>query len=132
MPEFAVRNVEHDSVIDFCPISVVRQEDKLRVSVDEFLNEPRAGHAVHFNFLARDPFHKLDSCFVGAWFWYAVAAAILYGAHQIFTKLAAGRIGEGWGVFVVMVTAALSVSVFIAFFCCAMEFFVSWLDRVGV
>jgi hypothetical protein len=43
----------------------------------------------HFNFLAGDPFHKLDSCFVGAWFWYAVAAAILCGAHQIFTKLAA-------------------------------------------
>jgi hypothetical protein len=27
---------------------------------------------------------------VAAWFWYAVIAAILYGAHQIFTKLAAG------------------------------------------
>src|SRR6266545_6686910 len=115
MPEFAVRNVEHDSVIDFCPISVVRQEDKLRVSVDEFLKEPRAGHAVHFNFLARDPFHKLDSCFVGAWFWYAVAAAILYGAHQIFTKLAADRIGEGLGGFVVEATAALSILVYLAF-----------------
>jgi len=115
MTEFAVRNVEHSSVVDFCPISVVRQEDKLRVSVDEFLDEPRAGDAVHFNFLAGDPFHKLDSRFVGAWFWYAVAAAILYGAHQIFTKLAADRIGEGLGGFVVEATAALSILVYLAF-----------------
>jgi transporter family protein len=52
---------------------------------------------------------------VGAWFWYAVAAAILYGAHQIFTKLAADRIGEGLGGFVVEATAALSILVYLAF-----------------
>src|SRR6266436_8311540 len=88
MPKLAIGHVEHDSVIDLCPVSIAWQKDKLRVFIDEFFDEPRAGHAVHFNFLAGDPFHKLDSCFVGAWFWYAVAAAILYGTHQIFTKLA--------------------------------------------
>lgn len=50
-----------------------------------------------------------------SWFWYAVAAAILYGAHQIFTKLAADRIGEGLGGFVVEATAALSILVYLAF-----------------
>jgi transporter family protein len=29
------------------------------------------------------------------WFWYALGAAVLYGLHQIFTKLASDRIGEG-------------------------------------
>lgn len=43
------------------------------------------------------------------WFWYAVAAAILYGAHQIFTKLAAEKIGDGLGGFVVEATAALTI-----------------------
>src|SRR5438132_1311732 len=60
MAELAIRHVEHDSVIDFCPFSVVRQENKLRVSVDEFLDKPWAGDSIHFNFLAGDPFHKLD------------------------------------------------------------------------
>jgi transporter family protein len=115
MPELAVGHVEHNSVIDFCPVSIVWQEDKLCVSVDKFFDQPRAGNAVHFNFLASDPFHKLDYCFVTAWFWYAVAAAILYGAHQIFTKLAADRIGEGLGGFVVEATAALSILVYLAF-----------------
>ena len=31
------------------------------------------------------------------WFWYAVVAAVLYGAHQIFTRLASGRIRDGLG-----------------------------------
>jgi bacterial/archaeal transporter family protein len=52
---------------------------------------------------------------VAAWFWYAVIAAILYGAHQIFTKLAADRIGEGLGGFVVEATAALSILIYLAF-----------------
>src|SRR5213078_3697529 len=50
-----------------------------------------------------------------SWFWYAVVAAILYGAHQIFTRLAADRIGEGLGGFVVEATAALSILVYLAF-----------------
>jgi transporter family protein len=52
---------------------------------------------------------------VAAWFWYAVVAAVLYGAHQIFTKLAADRIGEGLGGFVVEATAALSILLYLAF-----------------
>ena len=52
---------------------------------------------------------------MAAWFWYAVFAAALYGAHQIFTKLAADHIGEGLGGFVVEATAALSILVYLAF-----------------
>jgi transporter family protein len=50
-----------------------------------------------------------------AWFWYAVLAAVLYGAHQIFTRMAADHIGEGLGGFVVEATAALSILVYLAF-----------------
>jgi transporter family protein len=50
---------------------------------------------------------------VAVWFWYAVLAAVLYGAHQIFTRLAAERIGEGFGGFVVEVSAALSILVYL-------------------
>lgn len=44
-----------------------------------------------------------------SWFWYAVAASILYGAHQIFTRLASERIGDGLGGFIVEATAALTI-----------------------
>jgi hypothetical protein len=37
MAEFAVRNVEDDSVIDPCPVGVPRQEQKFRVGIDKFL-----------------------------------------------------------------------------------------------
>lgn len=43
------------------------------------------------------------------WFFYAVGAAVLYGAHQIFTKLAADRISDGLGGFVVEAAAALTI-----------------------
>ena len=52
---------------------------------------------------------------MAAWFWYAVLAAVLYGAHQIFTKLAADRIGEGLGGFVVEATATLSILIYLAY-----------------
>jgi transporter family protein len=52
---------------------------------------------------------------VAAWFWYAVIAAVLYGAHQIFTRMAADHIGEGIGGFVVEATAALSILSYLAF-----------------
>ena len=51
---------------------------------------------------------------MATWFWYAVIAAILYGAHQIFTRLAAERIGEGIGGFVVEASAALSILIYLA------------------
>ena len=49
------------------------------------------------------------------WFWYAVAAAVLYGAHQIFTRLASERIGDGVGGFVVEGVAALSILGYLGF-----------------
>lgn len=49
------------------------------------------------------------------WFWYAVAAAVLYGAHQIFTRLASDHIGDGLGGFVVEATAALSILLYLCF-----------------
>jgi transporter family protein len=52
---------------------------------------------------------------VAAWFWYAVIAAVLYGAHQIFTRIAADHIGEGLGGFVVEATAALSILSYLIF-----------------
>jgi uncharacterized membrane protein len=48
-------------------------------------------------------------------FWYAVAAAILYGAHQIFTRFASKHIGDGLGGFVVEASAALSILLYLAF-----------------
>ncbi len=48
------------------------------------------------------------------WFWYAVVAAVLYGAHQIFTRLAADRIGDGLGGFVVEASATLTILVYLA------------------
>ncbi len=49
------------------------------------------------------------------WFWYAVVAAVLYGAHQIFTRMASDHIGDGLGGFVVEATAALSILLYLAF-----------------
>ena len=49
------------------------------------------------------------------WFWYAVIAALLYGAHQIFTRMAADHIGEGLGGFIVETTASLSILLYLAF-----------------
>lgn len=49
-----------------------------------------------------------------AWFYYAVAAAILYGLHQVFTKIAADRISDGLGGFVVEATAALTILGYLA------------------
>jgi len=48
------------------------------------------------------------------WFYYAVGAAVLYGAHQILTKLAADKISDGLGGFVVEATAALTILLYLA------------------
>jgi transporter family protein len=47
------------------------------------------------------------------WFYYAVAAAVLYGLHQIFTKLAAEKISDGIGGFVVEATAAVTILLYL-------------------
>lgn len=49
------------------------------------------------------------------WFWYAVWAAILYGAHQVFTKMASNGISDGLGGFVVEGTAALTILAYLAY-----------------
>ena len=49
------------------------------------------------------------------WFWYAIGAAVLYGLHQVFTKMASDRIGEGLGGFVVEATAASSILAYLVF-----------------
>ena len=51
---------------------------------------------------------------MSAWFWYAVGAAILYGLHQVFTKMAADRIGDGLGGFIVEASATLTILVYLA------------------
>jgi bacterial/archaeal transporter family protein len=51
---------------------------------------------------------------MATWFWYAAVAAVLYGAHQIFTRLASDHIGDGLGGFVVEATAALSILLYLA------------------
>jgi transporter family protein len=49
-----------------------------------------------------------------SWFWYAIGAAILYGLHQIFTRMASERISDGLGGFVVEATAATTILVYLA------------------
>jgi len=52
---------------------------------------------------------------MAGWFWYALVAAILYGAHQIFTKLASDRISDGLGGFVVEATAAMTILLYLIY-----------------
>lgn len=49
------------------------------------------------------------------WFWLAILAAVLYGAHQIFTRLAAPHIGEGLGGLVVEGAAAVAILLYLAY-----------------
>ena len=48
-----------------------------------------------------------------SWFWYAIGAAVLYGLHQVFTKLASDHIGDGVGGFVVEGSAALTIAFYL-------------------
>lgn len=52
---------------------------------------------------------------MNAWFWYAVGAAILYGLHQVFTKMASNTISDGLGGFVVEASAATTILVYLGF-----------------
>jgi transporter family protein len=52
---------------------------------------------------------------MSSWFWFAVGAAVLYGLHQVFTKLAADRISDGLGGFVVEGSAALTILVYLLY-----------------
>lgn len=64
---------------------------------------------------------------MATWFWYAIFAALLYGLHQIFTKLASDHIGDGVGGFVVEATAALTI----AFYLIYLRFFSSKWDQAS-
>ena len=55
---------------------------------------------------------------MSGWFFYAVGAAVLYGAHQIFTKMASDRISDGLGGFVVEATAALTILLYLGYLRC--------------
>lgn len=50
---------------------------------------------------------------MNTWFWYAVGAAILYGLHQVFTKLASATISDGLGGFAVEGSAALTILIYL-------------------
>ena len=64
---------------------------------------------------------------MATWFWYALFAALLYGLHQVFTKLASDHIGEGLGGFVVEATATLTI----AFYLIYLRFFSSKWDQLS-
>ena len=61
------------------------------------------------------------------WFWYAVGAAVLYGLHQVFTKLAADRISDGLGGLVVEGSAAITIAVYLL----ALWFSGKWNQKAG-
>jgi bacterial/archaeal transporter family protein len=70
--------------------------------------------ATYFRFRTRQRFAKArKERLMQTWFWYAIVAAILYGLHQVFTKLAAPHIGDGLGGFVVEITAALTIALYL-------------------
>jgi transporter family protein len=60
------------------------------------------------------------------WFLYAVGAAVLYGLHQVFTKLASRSIGDGLGGFVVELTAAITIGIYLIY----LRFWGKW-DQVA-
>jgi transporter family protein len=47
------------------------------------------------------------------WIGYALAAAVFYALHQVFTKLAAPHISDGLGALVVETTAAATIAVYL-------------------
>lgn len=60
------------------------------------------------------------------WFYYAIAAAMPYGLHQVFTKLASERIGDGIGGFIVEGSAALIIALYLLY----LKFFGVWKQPI--
>jgi bacterial/archaeal transporter family protein len=52
---------------------------------------------------------------MNGWFGYAIGAAILYGLHQVFTKLASAGASDGLGGFLVEATAAATIGLYLAY-----------------
>src|SRR5438874_10451155 len=61
MPKLAVRNVEDDFVVDLCPVSIVRKENKLSCRVNKMLDQPRTCDPVDLDFFTGNPFHGLTT-----------------------------------------------------------------------
>jgi len=61
MPQLDVFHVVEDGVqaLSLVDHLVGRDENELRIPVDEFLDQPRAGDPVDLDVLARDPFHAI-------------------------------------------------------------------------
>ena len=49
-----------------------------------------------------------------SWFGYGLAAALLYGLHQIFTKLASEGISDGLGALLVETSAVITIAFYLA------------------
>lgn len=62
------------------------------------------------------------------WFLYALAAALLYGLHQVFTKLASERIGDGVGGLIVEGSAALIIALYLVY----LKLFSEWKQPISV
>ena len=50
---------------------------------------------------------------MSSWFPYAIIAALLYGLHQVFTKIAANRISAGPGGLILEVTATVTILIYV-------------------
>ena len=57
MAKLAIRDIEHDPLVDPGPIGLGREKNELRLLVDEVADQPRTGDSIDLNPLARDPFH---------------------------------------------------------------------------
>ena len=60
------------------------------------------------------------------WLGLGVIAAILYGLHQVFTRLASDRIDAGLGGFIVEATAAISILAYLGY----LRFMHQWPPQV--
>ena len=83
------------------------------ISEQELCLRPFASSFVLIHAMATQAFRAKGQQNMTSWFWYAVGAAVLYGAHQIFTKLAADRISDGLGGLVVEASAATTILLYL-------------------
>ena len=58
MTKLAIRNIEHDPILDPRPIGLLREKNELRLPVDEVADQPRTSDSIDLNLLACDPFHR--------------------------------------------------------------------------
>jgi transporter family protein len=65
---------------------------------------------------------------MGSWLWLAGLAALFYGLHQVFTKLASAQISSGFGGLVVETTAAATILVYLIYSGVAGR----WSERLSV